>query len=144
VLISDATRDLARDLISRGGEVLDRIEVGAQEARALVRVSPEGAPVEFVVDLAGLARFIESAKESARDLFPDVDPTEGGLRLVSVHLWEEIESAEARVLAVGVDSRGETWRRTEPVPPPIALPPGDYRWTADREASPGSDPRTPR
>lgn len=142
MLISDATRDLARDLISRGGEVLNQIEVGGQEARALVRVPPEGTSVEFVVDLEGLQRFIESAKESARDVFPDVDPIEGGLRLVSEHLWEEIGSAEARVVAVGVDRRGETWRRTEPAPPRTALPSGDYHWTADREASPGSDSRT--
>jgi hypothetical protein len=138
VLISD----LARDLISRGGEVPDRIEVDAQEAHALVRVPPEGTPVEFVVDLEGLQRFIESAKEDARDIFPDVDPIEGALRLISEHLWEEIGSAEARVEAVGVDRRGETWRRTGPVQPGTALPPGDYRWTADREASQGSDPRT--
>jgi hypothetical protein len=142
VLISDVTRDLARDLISRGGEVLDRIEVDAQEARALVRVSPEEAPVEFIVALGGLQRFIELAKQDARDVFPDVDPTAGALRLISEHLWEEIGSADARVVAVGVDHRGEVWRRTEPVPPGTVLPPGDYRWTADREASQGSDPRT--
>ncbi len=141
MLISDSTRDLARDLISRGGEVLDRIEVDAHEARALVRVSPEQAPVEFLVDLEGLQRFIESAQQDARDVFPDADPTEGGLRLISVHLWEEIESAETTVVAVGVDRQGETWRRTEPVPSQSAPPTGNYRWTADREVAPGSDPQ---
>jgi hypothetical protein len=141
VLISDSTRDLARDLISRGGEVLDRIEVDAYEARALVRVSPERAPVEFLVDLEGLQRFIDSAQQDARDVFPDADPTEGGLRLISVHLWEEIDSAEAQVVAVGVDRQGGTWRRTEPVPPRGAPPTGNYRWTADREVAPGSDPQ---
>jgi hypothetical protein len=133
-VISDATRDLARDLISRGGEVLGRIEVDARAARALVRVPPGEVSVEFTVDLGGLQRFIEFATQDARDVFPDADPTEGALRLVSEHLWEEISSADARVVAVGVDHRGEVWRRTEPVPPRPALPPGDYRWTADREA----------
>lgn len=138
-MISDAARDLARDLISRDGQVLDRIAMDARDARALVQVSPEATPVEFVIDLEGLQRFIESAREDARDVFPDVDPTEGALRLVSVHLWEEIASAEARVIAVGVDREGETWRRTEPAPPRSDLPPGDYRWTANRDVSPGSD-----
>lgn len=132
-MISDATRNLAVDLISRSGEVLGHVEVGEQEARARVRVSAGGSPVEFVVDLGGLQRFIESAQQDARDVFPDADPIEGGLRLISVHLWEEIESAEATVLAVGVDNRGRTWRRTKPAPPRIDLPPGDYHWTADRE-----------
>jgi hypothetical protein len=131
-MISDATRDLARDLIARGGEVLDPIQIGAGEVRALVRVSPEQAPVEFVVDLEGLQRFIGSAEQDARDVFPDVDPTEGGLRLISVHLSEEIASTEARVVTVGVDRQGETWRRTEPAPPQSAPPAGDYRWAADQ------------
>jgi hypothetical protein len=131
-MISDATRDLARDLIARGGEVLDPIQIGAGEVRALVRVSPEQPPVEFVVDLEGLQRFIGSAEQDARDVFPDVDPTEGGLRLISVHLSEEIASTEARVVTVGVDRQGETWRRTEPAPPQSAPPAGDYRWAADQ------------
>lgn len=141
MLISDSTRDLARDLISRGGEVVDHIEVDAYEARALVRVSPEQAPIEFLVDLEGLQRFIESAQQDARDVFPDADPTEGGLRLISEHLWEEIDSEETQVVAVGIDRRGETWRRTEPAPPQSAPPTGDYRWTADREVAPGPEPR---
>lgn len=130
---ADADRDLARDLISRSGEIVGQIEVGPREARALVRVSPGESPVEVVVDLGGLHRFIGSAAQDARDLFPDVDPVEGGLRLISVHLWEEVESADVRVLAVGVGSQGETWRRTEPAPPRGELPPGDYHWTAGRE-----------
>jgi len=141
VLISDSTPDLARDLITRCGEVLDRIAVDPREARALVRISPERVPVEFVVDLEGLQRFIESTQQDARDVFPDVDPTKGALRLVSEHLWEEIASAEARVVAVGVDRRGETWRRTETAPPQSAPPAGDYRWTADREVTPRPDPQ---
>ena len=132
-MISDATRGLARDLIARGGELLDSISIDAHEARALVRVSAEQAPVEFVVDLEGLQRFIESAQQDARDVLPDADPTEGGLRLISVHLCEEIDSAETQVVAVGIDRQGETWRRTEPAPPQSAPPAGDYRWTADRE-----------
>lgn len=133
MLNSDSTQDLARDLISRGGDVVDHIAVDAHEARALVQVSPGVAPVEFIVDLQGLERFIESAQDSARDVFPDVGPIEGGLRLVSEHLWEEIGSAEARVVAVGVDRQGQTWRRTEPAPQRSTEPAGDYRWTADRE-----------
>lgn len=135
MLNSDSTLDLARDLISRGGEVLDHIAVNAHEARAHVRVSPEASPVEFVIDLQGLERFIELAHDDARDVFPDVDSIEGGLRLVSEHLWEEIGSAEAMVVAVGVDRQGQTWRRTGPARPPSAPPAGDYRWAADREGS---------
>lgn len=82
-MISDVTRDLARDLITRGGELLDSIAVDAREARALVRVSAEQAPVEFIVDLEDLQRFIELAQQDARDVFPDVDASEGGLRLIS-------------------------------------------------------------
>ena len=139
-MISDATRDLARDLIARGGELLGSISIDAREARALVRVSTEQAPVEFVVDLEGLQRFIESAHQDVRDVFPDVDANEGGLRLISVHLWEEIASADAQVLAVGVDRKGETWRRTKPTPPRNAPPTGDYRWTADHETAPNQCP----
>jgi hypothetical protein len=139
VLISDSTRDLARDLISRGGEVLGNTAVDAHEARALVRISPDEAPVEFVIDLLGLQRFVESAQGSARDVFPDVDPTEGGLRLLSEHLWEEIGSAGAGVVTVGVDRQGVTWRRTELSPQRSNLPAGDYRWTADRDVSPESE-----
>lgn len=132
MLNPDAVSPLARDLISRGGDVVGQIAVDAREARALVQVSPEGAPVEFTVDLRGLERFIASARDSARDVFPDVDRVEGVLRLASEHLWEEIGSAEARVLAVGVDRDGQTWRRTEAVPPTRSTAAGDYRWTADR------------
>ncbi|WP_157602530.1 hypothetical protein [Promicromonospora kroppenstedtii] len=113
MLISDSTRDLARDLISRSGDVVDHIEVDSREARALVRVSPELAPIEFVVDLEGLQRFIESAQQDARDVFPDADPSEGGLRLISVQLWEEIDTAATQVVAVGIDRQGATWHRTE-------------------------------
>ena len=141
MLISDSTRGLARDLISRGGEVLDCIEVDAHEARALVRVSPEQAPVQFLVDLEGLQRLMESVHRDARDVFPDADPSEGGLRLISLHLWEEIDSAETQVVAVGIDRQGEAWRRTEPAPPESAPPTGDYRWTADREVAPGREPQ---
>lgn len=133
MLNSDSTLNLARDLISRGGKVRDHIAENAHEARALVQVSPEATPVEFVIDLQGLDRFIELAHDDARDVFPDVDSIEGGLRLVSEHLSEEIGSAEAMVVAVGVDRQGQVWRRTEPAPPPSAPPSGDYRWTADRE-----------
>jgi hypothetical protein len=132
VLNSDSTPDLARDLITRGGKVLDRIAVDAYEARALVSVSPDATPVEFVIDLQGLERFIESAHSDARDVFPGVDSIEGGLRLVSEHLWEEIGSAGAAVVAVGIDRQGQTWRRTVSAPPPSAPHVGDYRWTADR------------
>ena len=111
--ISDSTRDLARGLISRSGDVVDHIEVDSREARALVRVSPQHAPIEFVVDLEGLQRFIESAQQDARDVFPDADPSEGGLRLISVQLWEEIDTAATQVVAVGIDRQGATWRRTE-------------------------------
>lgn len=135
MLNPDAVSPLARDLISRGGDVVGQIAVDASEARALVQVSPEGTPVEFVVDLRGLERFITSARDSARDVFPDVDPVEGGLRLVSEHLWEEIGSADSKVLAVGVDRDGQTWRRTEAAPPARSTPAGDYRWTADRGGS---------
>ena len=133
MLNSDSVPQLARDLISRGGQVLDRIAVDAQEARALVRVSPDIAPVEFVIDLRGLARYIESARGSAHDVFPDVDWIEGGLRLASENLWAEVESGDARVLSVGVDREGRIWRRAEPALQRSALPAGDYRWTAERE-----------
>lgn len=141
MLISDSTRDLARDLISRSGDVVDHIEVNSHEARALVRVSPEQAPVEFLLDLEGLQRLMKSAQQDALDVFPDADPSEGGLRLISVHLWEEIDSAEAPVVAVGIDRQGEAWRRTEPAPPESAPPTGDYRWTADREVPRGPEPQ---
>lgn len=141
MLISDSTRDLARDLISRSGDVVDHIEVDSHEARALVRVSPEQAPVEFLLDLEGLQRLMESAQQNARDLFPDADPSEGGLRLISVHLWEEIDSAGTQVEAVGIDRQGETWRRTQPAPPESAPPTGSYHWTADREVHQGPEPR---
>jgi hypothetical protein len=133
MLNSDSIPDLARDLISRGGTVLGRIAVDDHEARALVQVSLEAAPVEFVIDLQGLERFIGAARDSAPDVFPDVDGIEGALRLVSEHLWAEVGSAEGKVFAVGVDRRGETWRRAEPAPQRTALPPGDYRWSAERE-----------
>ncbi|MFE7508657.1 hypothetical protein [Promicromonospora sp. NPDC057488] len=137
MLDSDSLPDLASDLISRGGKVLDRIAVDAQEARALVQVSAGRFPVEFVVDLRGLARYIESARGSAHDVFPDVDPIEGGLRLASENLWAEVESGEARVLSVGVDRQGQIWRRTEPPSQRSPLPPGDYRWTAGRKLDQG-------
>ncbi|MFI2486852.1 hypothetical protein ACH47X_08080 [Promicromonospora kroppenstedtii] len=140
-MISDSTRELARDLIARGGELVDSIAFDAHEARALVRVSPEQAPVEFVVDLEGLQRFIGSAQQDARDVFPDADPTEGGLRLISVHLWEEVASADAQVITVGVDRKGEIWRRTAPASPQSAPTRGNYRWTADRAEAPGPDPQ---
>jgi hypothetical protein len=130
---ADSIPGHARDLISRGGTVLDHIVVDDHEARALVRVSPEAVPVEFVIDLQGLERFIEAARDSAPDVFPDVDGTEGALRLVSEHLWAEVGSAEGRVHAVGVDRRGQTWRRAEPARQRSALPLGDYRWSAERE-----------
>ncbi|MFD7022563.1 hypothetical protein [Promicromonospora sukumoe] len=133
MLTPDSVARSARDLISRGGDVVGEIAVDARVARALVQVSPDATPVEFVVDLRGLERFIASARDSARDVFPDVDPVEGGLRLVSEHLWEEIASADAKVHAVGVDRDGQTWRRTEAAPPGRSIPAGgDYRWTADR------------
>lgn len=110
---STSTLHLACYLISRSGKVLDHIAVDTHEARALVQVSPEVTPVELVIDLQGLERFIESAQDDAPDVFPDVDPLEGGLRLASEHLWEEIGSAEAKVVAVGIDQEGQTWRRTE-------------------------------
>ena len=44
--------------------------------------------MEFVVSLDGLQRFIDSAQQDACDVFVDVDPAEGGLRLIFVHLWE--------------------------------------------------------
>ena len=135
MLNADSTPELARDLISRGGKVVGHIAVDDHEARALVRVSPGVPPVEFVVDLQGLEHFLASAGESARDVFPDVDPVEGGLRLVSEHLWEEIGSAEAKVLAVGVDRQGETWSSTETAPRPRIKSSGGYRWTADRVKS---------
>ncbi|MGW2092825.1 hypothetical protein [Promicromonospora sukumoe] len=133
MLNPDAVSHLARDLISRGGNVLGQIAVDAREARALVQVFSDSTPVEFVIDLQGLERFIASAHDSARDVFPDVDPVEGGLRLASEHLWEEIGSVEARVLAVGVDRAGQTWRRTEATSVGRSTPAGDYRWTADRD-----------
>ncbi|MFI8523027.1 hypothetical protein ACIGB8_01160 [Promicromonospora sukumoe] len=135
MLNPESVARLARDLISRGGDVVGQIAVDAREARALVQVSPDATPVEFVVDLRGLERFIATAHDSARDVFPDVDLVEGGLRLVSEHLWEEIGSADAKVLAVGVDRDGQTWRRTEAVSPGRSIPAADYRWTADRDGS---------
>ena len=133
MLNSDSVPQLARDLISRGGQVLDRIAVDAQEARALVRVSPDIAPVEFVIDLRGLAPIRCIARGSTHDVFPDVDWIEGGLRLASENLWAEVESGEARVLSVGVDREGRIWRRAERAPRRSEYLASDYHWTADRE-----------
>jgi hypothetical protein len=102
---SDAIPDLARDLISRGGTVLGRIAVDAHEARGLVQVSPEAAPVEFVIDLPGLERFIEAARDSAPDVFPDVDGIEGP---------QKGGSSRSVLIVVARPGTARSLRRSEP------------------------------
>lgn len=123
--------ELAEHLVVSYGDVVGEVHATTESRWALVRARSQPDPVKVSVDLEGLERCLARAiEDDVQGAFPEVDATTAAWRLASVHLCEEIDSANAQVYEVGLDRQGRTWRRAgEPIDPFAGLPPGGHGWS---------------
>ncbi|TQS44522.1 hypothetical protein [Cryptosporangium phraense] len=93
---------------------------------------PLQPPAVIVAPADAVANYVRSSAASARALWTDVGPEEGGLRLLLVHLNEEVLSkAQAgTTITVGDDEITVTGARGSDLAD--IDPDGEYYWTADR------------
>jgi hypothetical protein len=126
--------ELAERLAVSYGSVVGDVHATPDSRWALVLARSQPDLVKVSVDLLGLERYLTTAvgNGGVSGVWPDVDDRTAAWRLASVHLWEEIDSADAVVHEVGLDRQGRIWRRTgDPVDPFEGLPPGDGRWSVE-------------
>ncbi|HWK93224.1 MAG TPA: hypothetical protein VNR17_13285 [Luteimicrobium sp.] len=126
--------ELAERLAGSYGSVVGDVHATPDSRWALVRAHSQPDPVKVSVDVLGLERYLTTAvgNGGVSGVWPDVDDRTAAWRLASVHLWEEIDSANAVVHEVGLDRQGRIWRRTgEPLDPDTSLPPAGYRRPAE-------------
>ena len=124
--------ELAERLVVSYGGVVGDVHATPTTRWALVRARSQPDPVKVTVDLAGLEQYLTTAVADGgvSGVWPDVDDRTAAWRLASVHLCEQIDSANARVHEVGLDRHGRTWRRADtPVDPFAGLPRGGFRWS---------------
>lgn len=125
------TQRFIDDLVGDGGRVRpgdapDEYIIEAYRGRDLPH------PVTLRMDPVALERYVRWASESSADVYPGVDPLEGGYRLTSIHFDETIDALRpVREMWFEEDEIGSTplegW-----VDPIDTIPPGDYRWSTTR------------
>lgn len=119
-------------LASKVGNVLSDAEVNGTMVRQTVRLAPDESPIELLIDVRGMGPLIRSREVSARDLFPDVDDTEGAMRVAAENLLAKIASGRGPVSSAGVDQRGVIWRSELDDSPNEYPPEGNFRWDSGR------------
>lgn len=93
---------------------------------------PLQPPAVIVASAEALANYVRSSGDAARSLYTDVSPEEGGLRLLLVHLTEEVLSKAQAGTTITVEDDEITVRGARGADLSGLDPSGEYDWTADR------------
>lgn len=94
----------ARDVILHTGELDGPLRDHPDRVEANIIV-PGGA-VHVRLSKSGVDGLLEATMRSAKEVFPDVDEREGGIRLLSVDLRERIYPGDGAVWSVSLDDTG--------------------------------------
>ncbi|MFG1925626.1 hypothetical protein [Cryptosporangium sp. NPDC048952] len=93
---------------------------------------PLQPPAVIVAPADAVANYVQSCAASARALWTDVDPEEGGLRLLLVHINEEVLSKAQAGTIITVGDDKITVHGARRMDLSGIDPNGEYYWTADR------------
>jgi hypothetical protein len=119
-------------LASKVGNPVSDAEVDGTIVRQAVRLAPDESPVELLIDARGMDPLIRSREVDARDVFPDVNKTEGAMRIAAENILAEIASGPGPISSAGVDRHGRVWRSEVGELPTEISPEGNFRWDSGR------------
>ena len=127
---------LIEDLVS-GGTVVERGENTNEYLVEVYRNHPLAQPCRLILEPDAIRSYVEAIAEDAVVVFPEVDQTEAGYRLMLVHLDEAIDTGRPPTAEVRfTNDEIVTIPVTGWVDPLDDLPPGDYRWVTARPDRP--------